>query len=312
MEWDKARRGASGSMTRHGSDGKHERLRGVTELPESLGERRYRARIRQGKGREVNLGLFPDRWLAGFAYNVAAEALHGDRRPRNAIPPSRQPDANQVREITARVRRRLGLDDPPPPRDEHSPGAEALLTFLEITVVGFWRGQVVAQGGDPGRELDLAAGRLVEAARLLFWSHSSGHPAPQEALARLLAVRLDRTFRRSDLTREVLDDEGDDPVRLARLLVLPDDLPGVGGFREAIGHLYAELLGATSARSGSAPTTWQAVLEIAPPITSDRVRSAYRSRSKALHPDSGGTHAEFVRLQEAYEEAQRYCTARGI
>ena len=170
----------------------------------------------------------------------------------------------------------------------------------------------MAQGGDPGRELDLAAGRLVEAARLLFWSHSSGHPTPQEALAQLLALRLDRTFRRSDLTREVLDDEGDDPFRLARLLVLPDDLPGVGGFREAIGPLYAELLGETSARSGSTLATWQAVLQIAPPITSDRVRSAYRSRSKALHPDSGGSHAEFVRLQEAYEEAQRYCTSRGL
>jgi hypothetical protein len=300
-------------MNQHGSERRREpRLRGVTELPASLGERRYRARIRQGKGREVNLGLFPTRWLAAFAYNVAAEALHGDRRPRNEIPPSRQPDADQVRAITSRVRRRLGLDGPPPPPDDHPPGVEDLLTLLEITVVGFWRGQVVAQGGDPGRELDLAAGRLVEAARLLFWSHSSGHPTPREALAQLLALRLDRTFRRSDLTREVLDDEGDDPFRLARLLVLPDDLPGVGGFREAIGPLYAELLGETSARSGSTLITWQAVLQIAPPITSDRVRSAYRSRSKALHPDSGGSHAEFVRLQEAYEEAKRYCTSRGL
>lgn len=298
-------------MTRHGSESKHERLRGVAELPESLGERRYRARIRQGKGREVNLGLFPTRWLAGFAYNVAAEALHGDRRPRNAIPRSRQPDSDQVREITSRVRRRLGLDGPPPPPDDRPPDVEGLLTLLEITVVGFWRGQVVAQGGDPGRELDLAAGRLVEAAHLLFWSRSCGHPTPQEALARLLAVRLDRTFRRSDLTREVLDDEGDDPIRLARWLVFPDDLPGAGGFREAIDQIYAGLLGASSARTESAMTTWQAVLKIAPPFTSDRVRSAYRSRSKVLHPDSGGSHAEFVRLQEAYEEAQRYCASRG-
>ena len=125
-------------------------------------------------------------------------------------------------------------------------------------------------------------------------------------------MRLDRTFRRSDLTREVLDDEGDDPIRLARLLVYPDDLPGAGGFREVIGHLYADLLGATSDRAGPASTTWQAVLQIDPPYTSERVRSAYRSRSKALHPDSGGSHAEFVRLQEAYEEAQRYCTSRGL
>ena len=229
------------------------------------------------------------------------------------IPPSRQPDADQVRAITARVRRRLGLDGPPPPPDDHPPGVEALLTLLEITVVGFWRGQVVAQGGNPGRELDLAAGRLVEAARLLFWSHSSGHPTPREALARLLALRLDRTFRRSDLTREVLDDEGDDPFRLARLLVLPDDLPGVGGFREAIGPLYAELLGETSARSGSTLTTWQAVLQIAPPdhFGSGPVRLSVAVQG-ARTRTSGGSHAEFVRLQEAYEEAQRYCTSRGL
>ena len=63
-------------MSGHGSERKREpRLRGVTELAASLGERRYRARIRQGKGREVNLGLFPTRWLAAFAYNVAALPL---------------------------------------------------------------------------------------------------------------------------------------------------------------------------------------------------------------------------------------------
>jgi hypothetical protein len=298
-------------MTQHGSQKTPDRLRGVTERPGGPGERRFRARISRGKGRQVNLGLYPTRWLAGFAYNIAAEALHGARRPQNPIPEAQQPDADQVRRITARVRRRLGLDGPPPPPEDHPPGADELLTLLEITVVGFWRGQVVAHEADLGRELDHAARRLVEAAHLLFWSPSSGHPTPLEALAQLLALRLDRTFRQADLTREVLDDEGDDPLRVARWLVYPEDLPG-GGFRDAIEIVYADLLGTTTARRASATPTWAAVLGIAPPFSTEQVRSAYRARSKALHPDTGGSHAEFVRLQAAYEEAQRHCTSRGL
>jgi hypothetical protein len=298
-------------MTRHGTERKQDRLRGVTELPEGPGERRFRARISQGQGRQVNLGLYPTRWLAGFAYNVAAVALHGDRRPPNAIPESQQPDADQVRRITARVRRRLGLDGPPPPPEDRPPDTDRLLTLLEIAVVGFWRGQVVAHDGNLGRELDVAARRLVEAACALFWSHSSGHPTPLEALALLLTRRLDGAFRRSDLTREILDDEGDDEVRVARWLVYPDDLPG-GGFRDAIAHQYPDLLGTASARSTSATPAWAAVLGITPPFSTEQVRSVYRSRSKALHPDTGGSHAEFIRLRAAYEAAQRYCTSRGL
>lgn len=299
-------------MTQHGAERKPDRLRGVTEQPESLGERRFRARIRPGKGRQVNLGLYPTAWLAGFAYNVAAEALHGGRRPRNQIPAAEQPDADQVRRITSCVRRRLGLDGPPPPPEDHPPDADRLLTLAEITVVGFWRGQVVTHDADLGRELDAAARRLVEAAEVLFWSHCSGHPSPQEALALLLARRLDRTFRRTDLTREVLDDEGDDAVRVARWLVYPDALPGGRGFRDAMEHLYADLLGLAPTRSASDAPSWAAVLGIAPPFRIEEIRSAYRSRSKALHPDAGGSHAEFVRLQAAYEEAQQYCSSRGL
>ena len=102
------------SKSRH--DTRPPRLRGVTELPESHGAHRYRARISRGKGRQVNLGLYATRWLAAFAYNVAAEALHGDGRARNAIPESQQPDADQVQAIKARVRRRLGLDAGTPAR----------------------------------------------------------------------------------------------------------------------------------------------------------------------------------------------------
>ena len=230
-------------MTQSKSSQEPQRLRGVTELPENVGEVRYRARIRRGKGREVNLGVYPDRWRAAFAYNMAAEALHGGRRPPNPIPESRQPTADQVRWITQRVRRRLGLEAPPALSEDRPPSTDQLLTLLEITVVPFWRGQVSTHSAALGRELDQAARRLLDAAHALFWSHSSGHPTPLEALEQALAHRLDREFRRGDLTRAVLDDDGDDERQLARWLVYPDELPGGGGFRSAIASLHADLLG---------------------------------------------------------------------
>jgi hypothetical protein len=299
-------------MSSSGSERKPRRLRGVTELPRSQGERRFRAGISRGKGRQVNLGLYPTRWLAAFAFNVAAELLHGAGRARNEIPAADQPTTEEVRRVTARVGRRLGLDEVLPPPDDQPPTTDALLTLLEIAVVEFWRGQVAGQDANPGRELDMAARRLVEAAQALFWSHSSGHPSALEALTQTLARRLDRVFRRGDLTRQVLDDEGDDPLQVARWLVYPDDLPGGGGFREAIGTLYADLPGMASARSTADLPGWAVLLGLAPPFSSERVRSAYRSRSKTHHPDIGGSHADFVLLQAAYEEAQRYCASRGL
>ncbi|SIO47174.1 hypothetical protein SAMN05444166_5026 [Singulisphaera sp. GP187] len=295
-----------------GSERKRDRLRGVSEQPASHGEGRYRASIGRGKGRQVNLGLYPDRWLAAFAYNAAVEAIRGDLRTKNEIPEKQQPSADQVRRITARVRCRLGLDTPTPPV-EIPPTAEQLLTLLEITVASFWRGQVATHVADLGRELGIAARRLAEAARLLLWSHSSGHPTARDALAHLLARRLDHTFRRADVTRAVLDDDGDDELRLARWLVYPDELPGGGGFRDTIALLYLDRDAETADSSQSATTpAWALTLGVVPPFSSDRIRSAYRARSKTVHPDTGGDHAEFVRLQAAYEDAQRYCASRGL
>ena len=294
-----------------GSGQKPRRLRGVTELPACLGERRFRARIGQGRGRRVNLGLYPTRWLAAFAYNVAAKELHGSQRSQNAIPDSEQPDADQVRRITALVRGRVGLGVPSPPTGDRPPGTQDLLTLFEITVVGFWRGQAAVHGAHLRREIESAARRLAQAAEILFWSQASGHPTPLDALTGLLGRRLDQSFRRADLTREVLADEADDIGRIAFWLVFPDERSG-GGFRETIGQQYAELLGVTDDESTSDRPAWAAVLGIAPPFHSRQVRSAYRARSKEVHPDSGGDHAEFIRLQSAYEQAQRYCTARGV
>lgn len=291
---------------------KRERLRGVTELPALHGERRFRAMVGGGKGRQIHLGVYSDRWLAAFAYNVAADLLHGDRRSKNEIPAPKQPDTEEVRWINARVRQRLGLDEARLSPDDRPPSTDQLMTLLEITIVAFWRGQVDVDAGRFARELDLAARRLVEAARALFWSQAAGHPSPQTALERLLAQRLDRTFRRGDLTRAVLDDEGDDAFRAARWLVYPDELPGGGGFREAIGQVYADLVETAFTRTNSALPAWASVLGITPPFSTEQVRAAYRSRSKAVHPDIGGNQVEFVRLQAAYEEAQRYCVSRRL
>ncbi len=298
-------------MTRSHSEEKPERLRGVTELPDVGGEQRFRAGIGRGKGQQANLGVYPNRWHAAFAYNVAAQALFGERRPTNEIPENEQLNADEVRAITSRVRRRLGLEKLEPNRKERLPSTEELRTLFEISIIGFWRNEVAAHSSDLRRELSLAAGRLVEAARLLFWSRSAEASTPLSIMEQSLALRLDRVFRKADLTRAVLDDDGDDELRLARWLVYPDTLPGGLGFREAISRLYSERLGGSHAESKSArPPSWAAVLGVTPPFSVERIRDAYRTRSKTLHPDVGGNQAEFVRLQAAYEEAQEFLASR--
>lgn len=284
--------------------------KGVTALPRARNGRRFLARIRR-KGVEVHLGLYESAGLAGFAFNVAAEAMGRGSRPPNEIPRAEAPDAEGVRRITATVRRRLGLDPPGRSPEEVAPDPEALLTLFEVTIVGFWREQ--GAESDPGSGLDAAARRLAESARLVFWSPSAGHPTAPEAIARLVARRLNQAFRRADLTRAILDDDGDDDWRVARWLVLPDAYPAARGFREEVRFLYPELFeGNPGAGPGPGVPAWAAVLGVAPPFSTDRVREAYRARSKSAHPDAGGTHVEFVRLRAAFEEGREHCRSLGI
>ena len=286
--------------------------KGVTALPRSRGGRSYRATIRQGKRGLVHLGLYETPWLAALAHGVAAQLLKRDHRPVDILP-GKQPDAGEVRIITARVRRRLGLDPERPTLREVPPSPDDLLTLFEVTVVGFWREQAGADASDhPEAGLDAAAGRLVEAADLLFWSRSAGHPAPLEAMDRLLVRRLDQAFRSAEVTREVLDDDGDDPWRVARWLVYPDAVPGgrLRAFRDEVRYLYADLFEAATADGPVG--AWAGALGIAPPFTTQRVRAAYRAQSRALHPDAGGTETAFIRLREAYDEALAYCATQGV
>ena len=176
-------------------------------------------------------------------------------------------------------------------------------------MVGFWRAQV-ASGG---MGLDAAADRLVEAAEALFWCHSAGHPMALEVMAPILSRRIDGAFRRSDLTRAVMDDDGDDPYHVARWLVYPEAFFGGMGFRDEVRHLYFDRFGGEGGRTtGASAPSWAEILGVAPPFDSGRIRVAYRERSRDAHPDAGGSHAEFVRLRAAYEEAQAYCQALGI
>jgi len=281
--------------------------KGVSLLPRARGGRRFLARVRH-KGVEAHLGLYESAGLAAFAFNVASEALGRGSRPPNAVTPGDEPDAEQVRRITARVRRRLKLDPPARRSEEVPPDPDQLLTLFEVTVVGFWRAQAAEVDAGPG--LDSVARRLAEAARLVFWSPPSGHPDPAEAIARLVARRLEQAFRRSDLARAILDDDGDDDWRVARWLALPDVFPAARGFRDEVRFLYPDLFEGDEGSPGL--PHWADVLRLDPPFRSDRVRDAYRALSKAAHPDAGGSHAAFIRLQAAYDEAREYCRTLGI
>jgi hypothetical protein len=51
-------------------------------------------------------------------------------------------------------------------------------------------------------------------------------------------------------------------------------------------------------------------LGLLPPYTLQDIHAAYREKSKTVHPDRGGTAAEFQTLREAYERAQDYLKHR--
>ncbi len=266
--------------------------RGVSALDRPRGGRAFRAAIRR-KGIEVHLGLYETAWLAGYAHHLAAEAIGRRSEPPEEPPGGKRPSPEAIRDLSERVRRRLGLDRAEGDREfRHPPSPEALRTFFEITVVGFWR----LQAAETADSADSAALRLDEASRFLFWDGS-----PLGVLTDLLNLRLNQEFRRSELTREVLDDDGDEPRRVARWLVLPD-----GVFRETVRRLYLEFF-----EGDPLGTSWAEVLGLAPPFRVSAIREAYRERSKAAHPDLGGSSAEFVRLKKAYDEAMAHVGGRG-
>lgn len=52
-------------------------------------------------------------------------------------------------------------------------------------------------------------------------------------------------------------------------------------------------------------------LGLSPPYTEQDVKQAYFQRAKELHPDQGGSAADFHRLHDAFQQAQEYVAFRG-
>jgi len=50
---------------------------------------------------------------------------------------------------------------------------------------------------------------------------------------------------------------------------------------------------------------WHEVLQVAPDASREMVEAAYRVQAKRLHPDLGGTQADFEALSRAYEQARK-------
>jgi hypothetical protein len=61
-----------------------------------------------------------------------------------------------------------------------------------------------------------------------------------------------------------------------------------------------------AAPSGDTRPEFMVFLELLPPYNLDDVHKAYKARARALHPDRGGAPADFLKLQENYEQAQEY------
>lgn len=55
-------------------------------------------------------------------------------------------------------------------------------------------------------------------------------------------------------------------------------------------------------------TAWWEVLGVSPDCTVASLKEAYRNKAKANHPDNGGQHTEFVKIQEAYDFALEWKT----
>jgi Leucine Rich Repeat (LRR) protein len=56
---------------------------------------------------------------------------------------------------------------------------------------------------------------------------------------------------------------------------------------------------------------FMAALGLLPPYTHGDVKSAYRAKALATHPDRGGTSADFIKIHQAYQQAMEYVEYTG-
>ncbi len=83
-----------------------------------------------------------------------------------------------------------------------------------------------------------------------------------------------------------------------------DDEPRAAGAPAGGRSSAADEPEAPSGKGPPLPSVW-AVLRVSPQASLEELKQAFRTRAKELHPDHGGSDADFIRLQRAYEEAQR-------
>jgi DnaJ-class molecular chaperone len=53
------------------------------------------------------------------------------------------------------------------------------------------------------------------------------------------------------------------------------------------------------------------LLHLQAEVSLDEVRTRYRELAKRYHPDAGGSHADFLALQQAYEQVMEYLQTRN-
>lgn len=64
-------------------------------------------------------------------------------------------------------------------------------------------------------------------------------------------------------------------------------------------------------RAADGRPEFMVALGLKPPYSQNDVKQAYLQRAKQLHPDHGGSAAQFHALHEAFERAQQYVMFRG-
>lgn len=63
--------------------------------------------------------------------------------------------------------------------------------------------------------------------------------------------------------------------------------------------------------TATAPPACLAVLGLRPPVTLEDVKQAYLAKAMTMHPDRGGDPAAFMRLQQAFEEANEFVRSKA-
>jgi len=53
------------------------------------------------------------------------------------------------------------------------------------------------------------------------------------------------------------------------------------------------------------------LLHLQAEVSLAEVRTQYRELAKRYHPDAGGSHADFLALQQAYEQVMEYLQTRS-